>query len=389
MKKILIVNNALKTGGIETALVSLANALASQCQVDLLIYNPSGPLRSRLHDGIAVLPTAWRTRALGMTVREALESKNVRLIIFRILSAIWAKVFDNALPIQWVFAHEKPIGPYDLAIAFHEEESKHTIGSGFARFLDQCVTAEKKAAWLHYDAASIDLDSSFNYPFYQRMDKLVFVSRSLMKGFSRLNPELQDKTDYCYNVLDCEEILTMSRMRQEISYPKNRIICFSACRLARVKALPRGIRVLSSAFREHPDWMWYIAGDGPEKDEIQQAIREVGLEDRILLIGQQSNPYPYMRHADLLMNVSYHEAAPMVFMEAHMLGVPVFATRTSSADELLRDGETDFICENTEEGIRSRFVCLMADSQQLIRAKRLVRQTEWNFENSVEKVLSW
>lgn len=79
----------------------------------------------------------------------------------------------------------------------------------------------------------------------------------------------------------------------------------------------------------------------------------------------------------------------MVFMEAHMLGVPVFATRTSSADELLRDGETDFICENTEEGIRSRFVCLMADSQQLIRAKRLVRQTEWNFENSVEKVLSW
>ena len=80
---------------------------------------------------------------------------------------------------------------------------------------------------------------------------------------------------------------------------------------------------------------------------IQNAIDEAQLSDRILLIGELSNPYPYMRNADLLLNLSYHEAAPMVFLEAHALGVPVFATRTSSADELLRDGETDFICENS------------------------------------------
>lgn len=389
VKKILIVNNSLKTGGIETALVSMANTLKSKCHVELLIFNPSGPLRDRLQEGITVLPVSWRTRALGMTIQEALNSKDIRLILFRVLAAIWAKLFDNALPIRWAFAHEKTLGPYDLAISFHEEESKHTIGSGFTRFLDQCVIARKKAAWLHYDAASIDLDNSFNFTFYQRMDKLVFVSRSLMDGFARLNPQFRDKADYCYNVLDREEILAMSHIPQSVPYSRGRMICFSACRLARVKALSRGIRALAPVFREHREWMWYIAGDGPEKSNIQQAICESGLEDRIILIGQQNNPYPYMRHADLLMNVSYHEAAPMVFMEAHMLGVPVFATRTSSADELLRDGETDFICENSEEGIREGFARLMDDPQRIRQAKRQATASEWPFESSVDKVLSW
>ena len=251
------------------------------------------------------------------------------------------------------------------------------------------MEAKLRAAWLHYDPTAIELDNAFNLPLYRHMDKIVLVSRSLKEKYDALYPDLQDKTDFCYNVINREELLAASAQPQAIPYPEGRVICFSACRLSEEKALVRGVRALAPVFRAHSEVMWFIAGDGEERESLQSAIQEAGLEEQVVLLGQQSNPYPYMGHADLLINVSYHEAAPMVFMEAHVLGVPVFATRTSSADELLRDGETDFICENTEEGIRSRFVCLMADSQQLIRAKRLVRQTEWNFENSVEKVLSW
>ena len=79
----------------------------------------------------------------------------------------------------------------------------------------------------------------------------------------------------------------------------------------------------------------------------------------------------------------------MVFLEAHALGVPVFATRTSSADELLRDGETDFICENSEEGIREGFARLMDDPQQLSQAKRQAETAQCPYESSIDKLLSW
>ena len=221
------------------------------------------------------------------------------------------------------------------------------------------------------------------------MDKIVLVSRSLKEKYDALYPDLQDKTDFCYNVINREELLAASAQPQAIPYPEGRVICFSACRLSEEKALVRGVRALAPVFRAHSEVMWFIAGDGEERESLQSAIQEAGLEERVVLLGQQSNPYPYMRHADLLMNVSYHEAAPMVFMEAHVLGVPVFATRTSSADELLRDGETDFICENSEEGIRERFQHLMNQPQQLHEAKKRAEAAQHSYEDGTARLLSW
>lgn len=389
MKRILLVNESFKIGGIESAFVNLANALQKHCEVDVLVFNPRGAMRAQLHPGVHVLTPSWRMQAIGVSMNEALHSGDFRVLAAHTLAGFWVKLADNALPIQWMLSNERRLTGYDLAIAFRQEERKHIVCSGFSRYVDQCVEARVKAAWLHFDPASIDLDSTFNLPFYRRLDKVVCVSHSLMERFVSLYPDMREKADYCYNAIDRDNLLTMGAQAQAVPYPEGKTVCFSACRLAEEKALVRGIRAMTPTFQAHPEVMWYIAGDGPEKADIQNAIRAVGLEDRIILLGQQPNPYPYMRSADLLINVSTHEAAPMVFMEAHVLGIPVFATRTSSADELLRDGETDFICENSEEGIRESFARLMDDPERLMQAKRRLEAAPCTCEDSVLKLLSW
>ena len=389
MKRVLLVCDSFEMGGIQSSLVNLANALAKVCSVDLFIYHPQGPLKERLSPQVRILPVSWRTQALGMALGAALHSGSLRTALFRSFAAVWAKCFDNVLPLRIAFSHEPRLTGYDLAIAFHQEQKRQYVVSGFIRFIDMRVEAKLKAAWLHYDPSVLELDNAFNLPLYRHMDKIVLVSRSLKEKYDALYPDLQNKTDFCYNIIDREELLAKSSQPQAFPYPEGRLICFSACRLSEEKALVRGVRALAPVFKAHSEVMWYIAGDGEERESLQSAIHESGLENRILLLGQQSNPYPYMRHADLLMNVSYHEAAPMVFIEAHALGVSVFATRTSSAEELLRDGVMDFICENSEEGIRESFTRLLDNPQQLMQAKQRAKQEEWNFENSVKKVLSW
>ena len=389
MKKILIVCDSFEMGGIQSSLVNLANELAKTCSVDLFLYYPHGPLKERLSPAVHIITPSWWTQSLGMSLGAALRSGSLRTTLFRGLSAVWAKLFDNALPLRIAFSHEPRLTGYDMAIGFCQEQKRHYVVSGFIRFIDMRVETKLKAAWLHYDPSMLELDDAFNLPLYRRMDKIVLVSRSLKEKYDALHPDLRDKTDFCYNVIDREELLAKSAQPQAIPYPEGRTICFSACRLSEEKAIVRGVKALAPVFRANAELMWFIAGDGAERERIQSAIDEEQLSGRILLIGQQSNPYPYMRHADLLMNVSYHEAAPMVFMEAHMLGVPVFATRTSSADELLRDGVTDFICENSEEGIREGFARLMDDPQRIRQAKRQATASEWPFESSVDKVLSW
>ena len=259
---------------------------------------------------------------------------------------------------------------YDLAISFHQEQRKKSVVSGFARVVDRCTDAGKKVAWLHYDPATVDLDSEYNINFYDKMDRVVCVSKSLMETFATQHPEISNKMEYCYNFMSYDAMKENSNAPMKIPYAEGKFICFSACRLVEVKALPRAINAMAESFKNNQDVMWFIAGDGPEKEKINRVIKEQGLEEQIIMLGNQSNPYPYMKNADLLLNVSYHEAAPMVFFESKALGTPIMATRTSSAEELLCDGVDSFICENSEEGIRRMFSRLISHRELVESAKK-------------------
>ena len=386
-KKILIVNKSFELGGIQSSMVNMANELSQFYEVDLFIYNPEGVMRERLSDKVKVLDSSWRFKCLGMSLSRVFKTGNLKMIFFRLFASVWSKLFSNRLPIDMAIRKQKKMIGYDLAIAYHQEQRRSSVVSGFVRVVDRCVEASRKAAWLHFDSDTIDLDSRYNNPFYQKMDRIVCVSRSLMENFARKYSELCDKMDYCYNFVLYDAIKDKSLLEQDIPFPSDKFVCFSACRLTEEKAIVRAVNSIADVFKSHPDLVWYIAGDGVEREKIEAAIKENSLEGRIVLLGHKNNPYPYMRGADLMMNVSYHEAAPMIFLESRAIGTPVFATRTASADEFLCDGVDSFVCENSDKGIRERFAWLVDNRALIENAKRHLEEYESSNENSFSKIL--
>lgn len=374
MKRILIVNKSFATGGIQSSMVNMANQLSKFYKVDILAYYPEGPMKGRLLPSITVISPPWKLKAIGMTFREAMRSKSLKIVLFRLFCSFWSKLFDNSLPLELAMKLPEKIRcedgrPYDLAIAFHHEQRKKTVTAGFVRFVARCVVANKKAAWIHYDADSLDLDSSYNEPFYAAMDHIVAVSKSVMESFRHRFPALKEKTSFCYNYLDCTSLSAQSELPQTIEFEQNAIVFFSACRLTQEKGISRAIRAIAPILKRNQDIFWYIAGDGIEKENILQCIADNGVQQQIKIIGNQENPYSFMRNANAVMNVSFHEAAPMVFLEAAVLQTPVFATKTLSAEEMLHDCNGDFICENSEEGIRDKFEFLARNRTYLEEAK--------------------
>lgn len=384
-KRILIVNLSLEVGGIQSAMINMANELSKTYDVDIFLYNNTGILKDRLCTDVNVLKTSWRFEAIGSTIKSLFKLRRFKHLFFRLFATIWTKLFNNNLPISIAIKKQKKLVGYDLAIAYHQEQRKKSVTSGFSRFVDKCVEAKKKVAWLHYDSKSIDLDSRYNNKFYAKMDKIVCVSRSLMDNFKELNQELSNKMEYCYNFMNYDKFIQKSLEEQEIKFDKNHFICFSACRLSEEKGIPRAIRAINDILKKHSDIRWYIAGGGPEKPNIEQEIKKYSLENQIILIGNQSNPYTYMKNADLVINVSYHEAAPMVYLESKALGVPMFATETSSTRELL-DENASFICENTEEGIKEKFSFVINNRAIVEKAKNNLKHYVANNEQSFAKI---
>jgi glycosyltransferase involved in cell wall biosynthesis len=74
-----------------------------------------------------------------------------------------------------------------------------------------------------------------------------------------------------------------------------------------------------------------LVGDGPDLSALRVAQRELRLESGVRFAGLRRNPYPLIKHADLLVLPSRSEALPNVVLEAIALGTPVVATDCTPA----------------------------------------------------------
>ena len=89
------------------------------------------------------------------------------------------------------------------------------------------------------------------------------------------------------------------------------------------------------------------------RDELEDLVKHYGLEESVFFMGEQSNPYRYMKGADYLLVPSRHEAAPVVFAEAKALKLPIISTETISAKELISEDCGVVVENNTESLIKA------------------------------------
>ncbi len=387
-KRILIVNKSFVVGGIQSSMLNMINALKEDYDIDLCVFYNNGQLKDRLPEGINVIKTNKLLQLHGMSVGDAKKS-GFFVYLARLFLGGFARLFTNKLFFNIAMMLQKPLKSYDAAIAYHHEDSPNAVVSGFYRFVSKKTDAPIKLGWIHYDPYKISFDDRRNERYMEKMTKIICVSKGTADIFKKRHPNLKVPVDYCYNMQDIGRIQRLRDEKQEVLFSDECFNCFSACRLTAEKGLVRGIKALAPVFKKHKDIFWYIAGDGVEKENIEKAIKAEGLEGRIILLGNQSNPYPYMKNSDLLFSLSYHEAAPMVYMEAKVLHVPVFSTRTSSTEEMLNDGVEDFICENSEEGIRESFSELMNNREKFYSAKMALNSYIGTNDVSMNKFREW
>ena len=125
-----------------------------------------------------------------------------------------------------------------------------------------------------------------------------------------------------------------------LTVPEGARILLALGRLVPQKGLDVAVRALPVVHETHPDAVLVVAGEGPERQALEELAAGLGVGDGLFLLGRAGDVAALLERAELLIHPSRWEGFGLVLLEAMLASRPVVATRVSSIPEIVVDGET-------------------------------------------------
>ncbi len=145
-----------------------------------------------------------------------------------------------------------------------------------------------------------------------------------------------------------------------------RLELLTVARLHRNKGHSHALAAMRSLVDRGLDLHYTIAGDGPDRNLIEERIRELGLGSRVKLTGTigEHQVLGLLQAADafVLPSVAVGEAAPVAVMEAMSCGVPVVCSIIGGTADMITDGVDGLlVAQRDEAGLALAFERLATD----------------------------
>jgi len=332
MKKIVFGITSLTLGGAERVLVDIANKLKDEYEVTIFTIYEKGIFEYELDEKVNLV-------SLYDFAYNDLSDTKKRIIPIKVLNSgksIYKKYIE---------------GKYDVQISFLE--------GPITRFF-QYGDNVKKIAWIHNDISKVFGDGlkakiklSMDKSIYKKYDKIIFVSEDNKNEFNNLFKikDAETKEEVIYNYLDKEKVLAKAEKQVGQEYIEKSIpSIITIARLVPQKAIDRLINVHKRLIDEKINHNIYVIGDGPERENLVNQIKELQVEDTFKLMGKRENPYPYLKVADYFVLLSKFEGYGMVIDEAKILNKNIIITKTA-AIEAVKGYARKLILDNTEDAI--------------------------------------
>ena len=154
---------------------------------------------------------------------------------------------------------------------------------------------------------------------YKNFNKIITQSKDMTEDLLKNIDISKEKIIEINNPVDIDRIEKLSNENIEIEFDKDckNLLCVG--RLAPQKGFDSIIEIISLINDENIKL--YVLGEGEEKESLLNLIDKLNLKKRVFLLGRKSNPYIYMKNADLFILSSRYEGFPNVLIEAGACGL--------------------------------------------------------------------
>lgn len=356
-KRILFINGHLNTGGVERSLVDVLKHMDyTKYAVDLLLLEDIGDYASELPPEVKVLfrDIHHTYGSFASSIRRCIVAHDWMCLRLRFLFLL-QKSF-GACALKRVATILLGKHHYDCVIGF-----RPGICSDLAAY---SVQTDRKITWWHHGEFNVDCAAYGDM--CSRMNAVAVVSQSCTKMLQDQLPGLADKLVYIPNMLDA---VAIGQKAGNSPYTGDMLHIVSVGRLAPEKHFENVFPAAKALRQAGIDFAWHVIGDGPERSKLETLIAENDLKDHVILDGSKTNPYPYMKYADLFVHPSYVESQGLTVLEAMALDVPCVVTKSLGPCEFIEDGVNGLLTEQSPESLAEEVLAILNDKKLYQRIK--------------------
>lgn len=266
---------------------------------------------------------------------------------------------------------------YDLAVAFLE--------GGATYYVTKHVRAKAKASFVHVDYSQTGYVKHLDKPYFDAMQKIFCVSNTVREGFVAEFPEYKEKTFVMHNAVLCDEVRRRADEGTGFDDGFDGIRLLTVARLHPQKAYDVAIPAMAMLVEQGYDNIkWYVMGEGAERPKLEKMIEDYNLQDKFILMGTRSNPYPYMKECDYYIHATRFEGWCIAVAEALILGNVLIVSDCAGMAEQIKNGETGIIIELTAENIADAIKKIIADDELRNKIKENVKSYRVEFEEDIK-----
>jgi glycosyltransferase involved in cell wall biosynthesis len=106
------------------------------------------------------------------------------------------------------------------------------------------------------------------------------------------------------------------------------------------------LNAFSLLLKDHPDTVLIIVGDGEERTNIENKIKQLNIKDSVILPGYDPQPQHYLALMDIFLLSSLSEGTSMTLLEAMSLGKPCVVTDAGGNPEIIKHQYNGMVTAN-------------------------------------------
>lgn len=154
------------------------------------------------------------------------------------------------------------------------------------------------------------------------------------------------------------------QVRQQLGLPLDALVVGTVGRFSPQKNPLEWVRVAEIILNEIPECRFLMVGDGPLRSQVESLLFQLGLKEKVLLLGISRNIPQLMAAMDIFLLTSRWEGLPRVIPQAMSMQLPVVATGVDGSAEIVMNGVNGFICSPGDiYGLAGHCVNLLRDEQ--------------------------